>query len=331
MNNTTVYGSTYYTGLRVNQIYGGMGQDRTYSQDWVITTNINSDIELVDGLGSNVNQTTNVRGTGNYNVSPGWSNLTDQWTQLYGIIEDCNDVIEGVRNSPLFEEGNPSRAEMGRYLGEALTVRAMVYFDMVRYWGDIPLKLETSQPDLSNAYLEKTDRDDIMDTLMVDLDEAITLLPWAGENGYSTEHVTKGYAHALLAQIAMTRAGYAIREKAKDGYEKAPYSDNNFPTMRPGASERKALYERALQHLSAVILSGKHKLNPSFENQWYLLSQQKLDLTYQENIFEIPLKYNLTSELGYTVGVRLAKKTSDFGYTNSTGKLKLTVLLFFRP
>ena len=117
MNNTTVYGSTYYTGLRVNQIYGGMGQDRTYSQDWVITTNINSDIELVDGLGSNVNQTTNVRGTGNYNVSPGWSNLTDQWTQLYGIIEDCNDVIEGVRNSPLFEEGNPSRAEMGRYRG----------------------------------------------------------------------------------------------------------------------------------------------------------------------------------------------------------------------
>ena len=265
MNNTTVYGSTYYTGLRVNQIYGGMGQDRTYSQDWVITTNINSDIELVDGLGSNVNQTTNVRGTGNYNVSPGWSNLTDQWTQLYGIIEDCNDVIEGVRNSPLFEEGNPSRAEMGRYLGEALTVRAMVYFDMVRYWGDIPLKLETSQPDLSNAYLEKTDRDDIMDTLMVDLDEAITLLPWAGENGYSTEHVTKGYAHALLAQIAMTRAGYAIREKAKDGYEKAPYSDNNFPTMRPGASERKALYERALQHLSARFDLPREHLRDTFE------------------------------------------------------------------
>ena len=50
---------------------------------------------------------------------------------------------------------------------------------------------------------------------MVDLEEATKLLPWAGENGYTTEHVTKGYAHALLAQIAMTRAGYAIREKAK--------------------------------------------------------------------------------------------------------------------
>lgn len=329
MNNTTVYGSTYYTGLRVNQIYGGMGQDRTYSQDWIITTNINSDIELVNGLGDEAMKQNDARGSGNYNISTGWANLTDQWTKMYGIIEDCNDVIEGVRNSSLFDEDNPNHDEMGRYLGEALTMRAMVYFDMVRYWGDIPLKLETSQPDLSNAYLGKTDRDDIMDTLMVDLEEAITLLPWAGENGYTTEHATKGYAHALLAQIAMTRAGYSIREKAKDGYETAPYSDKTYPTMRPGAAERKALYEKALQHLSAVIMSNKHQLNPSFENEWYLLNQQQLDLTYRENIFEIPLKYNLTSELGYTVGVRLSKKTSDFGYTNSTGKLKLTAPYFY--
>lgn len=213
---------------------------------------------------------------------------------------------------------------MGRYLGEALTIRAMVYFDMLRYWGDIPMKLETSQPDLSNAFMAKTDRDVIMDTLMVDLEEATKLLPWAGENGYTTEHVTKGYAHALLAQIAMTRAGYAIREKAKDGYETASYSDPVYPTQRPGAEERKALYEKALKHLTAVIVSGKHQLNPSFENEWYLINQQTLDLTYQENLFEIPMKYNVTSELGYTIGVRITKDNATFGNGNSSGKVKLT-------
>lgn len=46
---------------------------------------------------------------------------------------------------------------------------------MLRYWGDIPMKLETSQPDLSNAFMAKTDRDVIMDTLMVDLEEATKL------------------------------------------------------------------------------------------------------------------------------------------------------------
>lgn len=328
MSSTTVYNSTYYTGLRVNKIYGGLGQDRTYSQDFITKANINSDIELVDGLGNDA-YLSNERGVCNYNFSPGWSTIADEWTAMYGIIEDANDVIEGVRTSPLFNKSNSSYEEMARYLGEALTLRAMVYFDMVRYWGDIPMKLETSNPDLSNAFMSKTDRDVIMDTLMNNLDEAINYLPWAGEDGYTTEHVTKGYAHALLAQIAMTRAGYVIREKAKDGYETADYSDAVYPTQRPGASERKALYERALSHLTAVIKSGKHQLNPSFENEWYLLNQQELDQTYQENLFEIPLKYNLTSELGYTVGVRLNGVTTDYGYGNSSGKVKLTAPLLY--
>lgn len=154
-------------------------------------------------------------------------------------------------------------------------------------------------------------------------------MPWAGENGYTTEHVTKGYAHALLAQIAMTRAGYAIREKAKDGYETASYSDPVYPTQRPGAEERKALYEKALKHLTAVIVSGKHQLNPSFENEWYLINQQTLDLTYQENLFEIPMKYNVTSELGYTIGVRITKDNATFGNGNSSGKVKLTAPFFY--
>lgn len=328
MSSTTVYNSTYYTSLRVNKIYGGLGQDRTYSQDFITKANINSDIELVDGLGNDA-YLSNERGVCNYNFSAGWSTIADEWTAMYGIIEDANDVIEGVRTSPLFDKNNSSYEEMARYLGEALTLRAMVYFDMLRYWGDIPLKLETSNPDLSNAFMAKTDRDVIMDTLMTDLDEAINYLPWAGEDGYTTEHVTKGYAHALLAQIAMTRAGYVIREKAKDGYETASYSDAVYPTQRPGAAERKAFYERALSHLTAVIKSGKHQLNPSFENEWYQLNQQVLDQTYQENLFEIPLKYNLTSELGYTVGVRLNGVTTDYGYGNSSGKVKLTAPLLY--
>lgn len=133
-------------------------------------------------------------------------------------------------------------------------MRAMVYFDLVRTFGDVPLKLESSKSDLSNAYMAKTDRDEVLDTLMNNLDEAIEYLPWADKvTGYTTEHTTKGYAHGLLAQIAMTRAGYVIREKAKDGYETASYSDATYPTQRPGAAERKALFERALSHWTALI------------------------------------------------------------------------------
>lgn len=321
----TVWNSTYYTGLRVNKVYGGLGQDRTYSQDLAIVWNMNSDIELVDGLGNDATNTSSERGNMNYNMVPGWGRLADVWTAMYGVIEDANLNIAGIRTSSLLTAGGTEQRTMERYLGETLTLRAMLYFDLLRFYGDIPLKLEPSQADLSNAYLEKTDRDEIMDMLMDDLEEAIELLPWADDvTGYTTEHVTKGYAHALLAQIAMTRAGYAIREKAKDGYETAAYSDATYPTQRPGAAERKALYEKALQHLTAVITSGKHGLNPSFENEWYLINQLTLDQSYHENIFEIPLGLNVTGELGYTVGVRINGVTTLYGYGNSTGKMKLT-------
>ena len=331
LETTDVYNSTYYTELRVNKIYGGLTQDRTYSQDLAIVWNLNSDIELVDGLGDDATNTTSERGNMNYNASPAWSKISGVWDAIYGVIEDANDVVAGVRNSNLLTNGSTSEQQaMKRYLGEALTLRAMCYLDLVRFFGDVPFKTEPSKSDLSNAYLSKTDRDEILDQLLVDLEEAVEMLPWADEvGGYTTERITKGYAHGLLAQIAMTRAGYAIREKAKEGYETASYSDATYPTQRPAADARTDLYARALKHLSAIINNGTHQLNPSFENQWYLINQLQLDKTYHENLFEIPMGRNVTGELGYTVGVRMNGVTTEYGYGNSSGKLKLTAPLLY--
>jgi hypothetical protein len=328
----TVYESTYYTGLAVNKIYGGLTQDQTYSQYIPIVWGTNSDCELVDGLGADATNTSNERGNMNYNANPGWGNIAKLWDALYGIIENANLVIEGIEGSSLAQSGGSDQKTMLRYKGEALTLRAMVYFDLVRFFGDVPLKLESSKADLSNAYLAKTDRDEIMDQLISDLEEAIDYLPWAGEvSTYTTEHITKGYAHSLLANIALTRGGWAIREKAKEGYVTATEnSDPTYPTQRCNDATRKSLYELALTHLSAVISNGTHKLNPSVENEWYLLNQRKLDENYRENIFEIPMGLGVSSELGYTVGVRINGASAKYGAKgNSSGKLKLTAPFFW--
>lgn len=331
LNNESVYNSTYYTGLRVNKLYGELAQDQTYSQYIPIIWGLNTDCELVDGLGSDATNTTSERGNMNYNMSPAWGNIAKLWDAMYEIIEDANLTLEGIDGSALLSAGGSEQKAMERYKGEALTLRAMVYFDLIRFFGDVPMKLESSQSDLSNAYLSKTDRDVIMDTLMVDLKQAIEYLPWADEvSTYTTEHVTKGYAHALLANIALTRAGWAIREKAKDGYETASYSDATYPTQRCDAATRAGLYKLALEHLSAIITNGTHRLNPSVENQWYLLNQLELDKTYHENIFEMPMGLGVSSELGYTIGVRVNGATTEYGVKgNSSGKMKLTAPFFY--
>lgn len=318
-----VFESVAYTGFAINKLYGDMGQDATYSQYLPIVWGLNSDCELVDGLGTDAQNTAHNRGAMNYNVSPGWSDIAKMWDAMYGIIENANLAIDGIENSSLIAEDNTNRTTMLRYKGEALTIRAMIYFDLIRIFGDIPMKMEPSQSDLSNVYLSKTDRDEIMDRLITDLEEAIELLPWAGQvSDYTTERVTKGYAHALLANIALTRSGWMIREKAKEGYVTADYSDGVYPTQRCDDATRKEMYELALQHLSAIITNNTHQLNPSVENHWLLINQRTLDNTYHENIFEIPMGMGATGELGYTVGVRMNGNTS-YGH-NSSGKMKLT-------
>ena len=333
LNTETVYSSVYYTGLRVNKVYGLLGQDQTYSQIIPIVSSTNSDCELVDGLGENCTEA-NERGVMNYNGTPSsWEKgLGRVWSGLYGVIEDCNLNIEGIRNSSLVDADNSQGKAMRRYLGESLTLRAMAYLDLIRLFGDVPLKLEKSKSDLSNAYVGKTDRDVILDTLLLNLDEAAELLPWAGEVAdYTTERTTRGFAEALYAQVALTRAGYAIRESAKPGYVTASeFSDAQYPTQRPDDETRKALYEKALAKLSDVIKSGKHSLNPSFEDEWYLVNQRTLDKSYQENIFEIPMGLAVTGELGYTIGVRVNKETSTFGPKgNSSGKQVTTAMLLY--
>ena len=326
LDQKNVFNSSYFTGLEINKIYGDFGQDNMYANRLTISYGANTDTELIDGLGSGSTEASE-RGFMNYNCTAGgWDKLGLTWTNIYGCIEYCNKAIEGIRNSSIAEE-----TDMKRYLGEVLTLRAMLYLDLVRLWGDVPYKTAATKPDLSDAYEGKTDRDVILDGLLVDLEEASNLLPWAGTGNYTTEHATKGYADALYAQVALTRAGYAIRENAKEGYETLPeYSDPTYPTQRPDEATRKAYYEKALAKLSEIIKSGKHSMNPSFKNEWQLLCARQLDQTYRENIFELPMLLNVSGEIGYTVGKRIKGSTTEFGKKgNSTGKLNTTATLLY--
>ena len=325
LDNKATFDNAYYAELALNKVYGSLTQDQTYSNFLPIIAGTNTDCELIDGLGADASNTSSERGNMNYNTNPGWAQLSKVWDAMYGVIENANLVVNGIDNSQLLQEGGKTRLSMMRFRAEAVTLRAMVYFDLIRLFGDIPFKTEPSNSDLSNVYIGKTDRDDIMDALIPELEEAITYLPWAGEEGYTTEHVNKGYAHALLANIALTRAGYAIREQAKEGYINGDNSDDTYPTQRCSDAERTELYQLAEKHLSAVITSGKHELNPSVEEYWRLMNISQLDKTYQENLFEIPMGLNKSGELGYTIGYRINGASSLFGPKgNSSGKLKLT-------
>ena len=330
---TDVFDSPYYTGLALNKVYGQLTEDAAYAQVMAFTVTANSDCELIDGIDASSSvQTSSERGVMNYNaVAGGWSKIADAWDKMYSIIENCNNIVYGVDHGKYAEGKGSDYTNMQRYKAEALVIRSMCYYDLVKNFGDVPFKTDRTNPTLDNAFIGKTDRDDILESLITDLQTAAEILPWAGTDGYTTEHVTKGYAHALCAQIAMQRAGWAIREKAKDGYETASEnSDPTYPTQRPGAAERTKYYQLAQTHLNELIGKGIHQLNPSYENEWYLINQRTLDKQYYENLFEVALGLNKSGEMGYTIGVRVNGATSKYGKKgNSSGKIKMTAPLFW--
>ncbi len=325
----TVYNSLDYANNVLNKVYGELTIDQTYSQYFGIIWNTNSDYELIDGIGATAEDTSSDRGNMNYNQNPGWANLARAWDSMFSVIEYTNQIVSGINNSDLLTgESASTKASANRIKAEAQTIRAMVYLDLIRNFGDLPMKTEPTNPDLSNAYLGKVDRDSILDFLIEDLVDAIPNLPYAGV--VSTEHITRGYAQALLANMALTRAGWAIREQSKAGYETATTSDAQYPTQRPSQEERTTLYNLALKYLSDLISSGIHQLNPSLADYWLLVNQLKLDDTYRENLFEIPMGLGISSELGYSIGVRISGSSTQYGTKgNSSGKVKVPAPYFW--
>ena len=329
---SNVWQSTYYTQNVLNKAYGLLCEDYTYSQVFCYTFMTNTDIEFANAYGEgNAKAEGKGRDLNNYYADndASFQKSRDAWDHIYESIEYCNNIIEGLKGiSP--ETTDKTEKQLLQYKGEALTLRAMLYHELVRNWGDVPFKTEPTKNDLSNINTGKTDRDVIMDALIADREEAINYLPWAGQSGYTTEHMTKGYAHALLAQIALQRSGWAIREAAKEGYVTATEnSDPTYPTQRCSDADRTKYYQLALTHLNAVISSGKHKLNPSFDDEWTLINKQILDTQYQENLFEVAMGLGNSSELGYGIGVRFADQCAYALKGNSSANVQLPSTLFW--
>lgn len=71
MTGEAVFNSTTYTQQALNKVYAGLTKDETYVQSIPIHFGMNSDIELVDGLGATNSNSNNERGICNYNPQLG--------------------------------------------------------------------------------------------------------------------------------------------------------------------------------------------------------------------------------------------------------------------
>jgi starch-binding outer membrane protein, SusD/RagB family len=161
------------------------------------------------------------------------------WAMMYSGIERANLAIRGLRNY-----GNPTtNAEMGELLATALTYRAVYYADLIKAWGDVPMRFEPITSE--TLYQPKADRDLIYNQLIKDLEEAAALAPWPNQSASATsvEKVSKAFVKGLRARLALIAAGYSQRP---DGIRKGELPDFT----------EQELYQIALDESEDVIESG---------------------------------------------------------------------------
>jgi len=78
-------------------------------------------------------------------------NVSRDWAYLYSTIGKANTVINNVMAVTDPELTSDRKAEI---IGEASFIRAFMYFELVRLWGDVPLQL-TEVKSISAANLEE--------------------------------------------------------------------------------------------------------------------------------------------------------------------------------
>lgn len=307
-----VYNSTTYASYALTGIYSLLTQDQMYSARLSLNYSTNSDIEIVGADAGSYKENTN-RGLSNYLGTPDNNSIAREWSLIYKMIERSNLFIDGVRKSPLMSTADSTL--MKGYMGEALTLRALAYFELVKNWGDVPYKAEPSKADLSNVYLPATDRDVIYDHLLTDLTEAEQYVPWVKTGNYtSVEMVTKGFVKGLAARIALFRGGYSIRNKP------------GFPTER-GTDWRK-YYELANRHCKEIKLRGVHQLNPNYIDVWKKLGRFEQDAAFNENMFEVAHGLSRSGEMGYSIGIRFYAN-AKYGYGNNANVVNTTAYYFY--
>lgn len=163
--------------------------------------------------------------------------IAGMWQNHYAVIKDCNSVIDNVTTNK--EKIN----NWERYVGQAHGIRAFLYFDLVRWFGDVPLVL-TDTKSLDGLEVTRTPQKEVFRQIIEDFEYCISHTMDKGDTskGYQYGRLTKDACHGFLAKVYLWLGSVAQR----DGKEILGNAADNF--------------EKSLEHSSAVIQGGRYKL-----------------------------------------------------------------------
>lgn len=247
-------------------------------------------------------------GLSKYDFSPSSAQMEPVFDNRYTAINSANECISGLEKAGVLTSGTAANiASFNVLYGESLALRAWAYFDLIRFWGDVPFPLTPSTAG-SNFNLPRVSRDTIYDKIIADLQTAESIVPWANEVSYH-DRITKGAVKGLLARIALYAAGYSLRwDLNADGST----GGNVGIRRRTDQSRITALYTIAKNACYDIIQQEgtQYALVTGYENP-FIDSHNKL--YDKEDIWELGnYGTNANSGVGYYIGTSIGSGTNYY-------------------
>jgi len=188
----------------INGAYAGLASNSLYGRNFMLLHEMRSDNTSnaggATGLAESLERITR------FNELPGATELENTWAGGYSVIARTNTILNRIGNADL---DNPALGE--RIRGEALFIRALVYYNMAITFGNIPMQLdEVTSPQVE---INQVSAEVIYNQIASDLEVAEGLLP-ASYTGNDIGRATSGAAATLLGLVHLTAGNSGQAEAA---------------------------------------------------------------------------------------------------------------------
>lgn len=188
------------------------------------------------GLGFSDAKNNNVLDQFDISVAPSYNNLFNtDWINYYAAIFRCNKVIQAEETA----DWGGDLAARGRIIGQARALRAILYFDLARMFGDVPLVTVPTEENLP-----RTAASEVYKQIFEDLKYAAANIPadaFPLDNRKENDgRITKYAAEALLARAYLYYTGYYGQEN--EGCSKQEAIDALEDIINNGGYELEANY-----------------------------------------------------------------------------------------
>jgi hypothetical protein len=199
--------------LAVNGLYANIKNNNTVAMDQMGDNSINS------ATGDSYR----IFSSGNFGVD--LASVNTEWRTQYAGIRQCNVFLENYNKAT-----EVTQAKRDQMAGEAKTIRAYLYMNLVCYFGDLPII--TKPLDIDELDGPRNPKKEVLDFIIKELDEAAGMMQAAPQTGDKLGRLSKGAALAFKSRIALFDGRWAIAEKAaKDVMDLGVYS--LFTTGKP--------------------------------------------------------------------------------------------------